>query len=603
MKQKQNTTGYPIPHRAATNRFPILCYALCALLLLALPACEDMLDTGTNRYLLTEDNDLSSSGDTLSSVVGIYRNMQKLADRYVILGELRGELMDVTENATLDLRAIHNFDYNLTENNPYLSVKEYYAVINNCNYFIDRVDAAQNKALMREYAAVKAMRAWTYMQLVLNYGEVYYYEKPLLTIDDMEKIREQEKCDFNTLARNKLIPDLMSCEAIQLAQGFPAYSISSVNFIPITLLLADLYLWTEQYELAATKYHEYIERERIRAASVVLIWGNINFDYVFRDTYGADVVSQIALSQNGSIVSDLPHLFLYQSTDATYYELKPSTTAMNNWSEQDYLYAGANGDSITHTQGDLRGTWPSNQISDSDNRFLSYRFATSSQSDSLPYVSKYGYTYSNEYLNVETVYVHLHKSGSIYLRYAEALNHLNKPTMAFAVLKNGLYESAIRNPKIVSPDEVSIAVTVTGPSLSDPDQDSTYTQISIPPYCNFPDNIFGVSEGSTRFPNRSNVGIHERGCGEVSLDTLYCIPDASVLPTRQDTIRYVDELICNEYALETAFEGNRFHDLMRFAIRWNDNDFLAERVARKHNNDPAIRAKLNNRQSWYLPLK
>jgi hypothetical protein len=561
-----------------------------------------MLDTGTNRYLLTEDNNLSSSGDTLSSVVGIYRNLQKLADRYVILGELRGELMDVTEYTSLDLQAIHQFNYNLTENNPYLSFKEYYAVINNCNYFIDRVDAAQNKALMREYAAVKAMRAWTYMQLALNYGEVYYYEKPLLTVDDMEKIKEQPKYDFNTLARNKLIPDLMPCEAIQLAQNFPAYGISSVNFMPVTLLLADLYLWTEQYELAATKYHDYIERKSILATGlIVLSWASVTFDNAFNYYFspGVDVVSQIALSQNGSIVSDLPHLFLYQSTDASYYALKPSATAMNNWLKQNYLYATEKKDSIAYNLGDFRGTWPS-QLSNSEGNF-SYRFAASSQSDSLPYVSKYGYTGSNEYLNVGTVYVHLHKSGSIYLRYAEALNHLNKPTMAFAVLKNGLYESAIRNPKIVSPDEVSI--NFTGPSLSDPDQDSTYTQISIPPYCNFPNNIFGEREGATKHPRTYNIGIHERGCGEISLDTLYyCIPDASILPTRQDTIRYVDEMICNEYALETAFEGNRFHDLMRFAIRWNDNDFLAERVARKHNNDQ-IRTKLNNRQNWYLPFK
>jgi hypothetical protein len=222
---------------------------------------------------------------------------------------------------------------------------------------------------------------------------------------------------------------------------------------------------------------------------------------------------------------------------------------------------------------------------------MAYSFTNTYFADSLLYIYKYG-----SFINT-SVSIPLYKSSVIYLRYAEALNHLNKPTMAFAVLKNGLYESAIRDPNIVSPDEISISYT--GPSLSDPDQDSTYTQIRIPAYCNFPEDRYGVYEGS--YVHSRNLGIHERGCGDTYRDTLFIIPGASDLPTRADTIRYVDEMICNEYALETAFEGNRFHDLMRFAIRWNDENFLAERVARKHGNDPAMIGKLRDRKNWYLP--
>jgi len=63
----------------------------------------------------------------------------------------------------------------------------------------------------------------------------------------------------------------------------------------------------------------------------------------------------------------------------------------------------------------------------------------------------------------------------------------------------------------------------------------------------------------------------------------------------------VEDKIQEELALETAFEGNRFQDLMRFAIRRNDNAYLADKVAAKHTADKqAIRNKLMNSENWYL---
>ncbi|HRG04295.1 MAG TPA: RagB/SusD family nutrient uptake outer membrane protein, partial [Paludibacteraceae bacterium] len=71
--------------------------------------------------------------------------------------------------------------------------------------------------------------------------------------------------------------------------------------------------------------------------------------------------------------------------------------------------------------------------------------------------------------------------------------------------------------------------------------------------------------------------------------------------TKQDSIEFVEDKIQQELALETAFEGNRFQDLMRFAIRRNDNAYLADKVASKHTaNKEAIRNKLMTRENWYI---
>ena len=99
-----------------------------------------------------------------------------------------------------------------------------------------------------------------------------------------------------------------------------------------------------------------------------------------------------------------------------------------------------------------------------------------------------------------------------------------------------------------------------------------------------------------------NYGLHGRGCGQqnLQLDPTYVIEECA---TAEDTLRFVEDELLAEYALETALEGNRFHDLMRIARYRNDPSYLADKVADKFagSGREAIRAKLKNPQNWYLP--
>jgi hypothetical protein len=85
--------------------------------------------------------------------------------------------------------------------------------------------------------------------------------------------------------------------------------------------------------------------------------------------------------------------------------------------------------------------------------------------------------------------------------------------------------------------------------------------------------------------------------------------------TDADRANYVRDLIIDESALELAFEGYRFTDLIRFAEAAGDVDVLAKRVAgRAYENsvnyynpeyqyDADLYQKLTDKANWFIPVK
>lgn len=521
--------------------------------------CSNFLNVDSDRYVFDDEYQMKSSNDSLYSIFGVLSLMQELADSYVLLGELRGDLMDVTDKSDKNLVEINNFD--ISKGNKYGdNIRTYYAIINNCNYIINNVDTSTvnggEKVMYKVYAASKAIRAWTYMQIVLNYKKATYYEKPLLNLEDAEK--DYPEYDMAQLAP-VLIEDLEPWKDIPEPEFGQLNSLSvSDCFFPIRFLLGDLYLWTGQYEKAATEYHDLMFRGEYNISneygSSRTVLNNaftgtayINWINIF-NVSSSECISVLSASNEFGTTFNLDSLVFN-------YKLKASDVSVNNWDSQMYYYSAT-----LDTLGDLRkwgSAWSFNDLSllNVNNKFY----------EAKP--GKNNYIIKFLRLNPSTVenrQVMVYRIALLYLRYAEAVNRLGKPNLAMAVLKNGLTRINMNNPKIIPAKE-----------KSDP----------LPGYMNFSDVIFD-----------NNKGIRTRGLGNLEYDTLHYI-----IPANVDTVTYVEDLIVNELALETAFEGNRFHDLMRIAIRRNDNSYLANRVAAKHKtNGEAIKSKLLNRDNWYI---
>ena len=151
-------------------------------------SCQDMLESESTRQNF--DPELNAKTDSVYYMAGILNAMQQLADEYVLQNELRGDLAGLTAKADTNLVYLADYRYSPQAVNRYDSAYVYYRVINNCNYYIAHRDTTlrtgNTNVTTPEYAAVLSIRAWAYLQAVRQYGQVKYFDEPLVKISQIE---------------------------------------------------------------------------------------------------------------------------------------------------------------------------------------------------------------------------------------------------------------------------------------------------------------------------------------------------------------------------------------------------------------------------------
>lgn len=557
----------------------------CVILVMSsLVACSDMLDTDSELVEFQEDNQLNSPTDSVYSVMGIIYKLQTLADRTVLLGEVRADLVAPTEYANADLKALASFE-TTDAKNRYNQISDYYAVVNNCNYYLATVDTTLRKRGQRvfeaEYAAVKAFRAWTYLQMAMVYGQVPLVTEPLLTEREAEEAMQRQPQDIVSIC-NYFIDDLRPYVDTKLPQyGTIGNQYSEKFFIPVRALLGDLCLWAGRYQEAATFYHDFLTLpdNPITTGITRAQWNNQTNDFrtvfrAFANALGSGLRQEcltyvpMESSEYEGVYSQLANTFNSTLTNNYYAQLAPSASLIRLSASQNYCMLYRANDSRTDTlyapkthllepyqEGDLR-------------LYDSYRRSVVNQDQNSKYSAD-----RQTVMKLNEEGVTLYRRNVVYLRFAEALNRAGYPQSAFAVLKHGLYDKVIQE-RIDSTERAQA-----GRLLA------------------FDVNVF--TEQNTQ-------GVHARGCGDVDADSLYALPmPQAALASRADTVAWqqplVEDLIVDELALETAFEGLRFYDLMRVALRRGDADYLAARVSRRNGSqDMALYSKLIDTTNWYL---
>lgn len=560
---------------------------LVLLLLLSFMSCGKMLETDSEMVEFASDNTLDTPEDTLTSVMGIIRQMQVVADRTILLGEIRADLMQVNDKATADIKALANVPMT-DEPNIYNRISDYYAIINNCNYYLAKVDPEAQRLskfiFKREYIAVKVFRAWTYLQLAKIYDKVPLVLNPLLTLEEAQQATDMNYTDIQGIC-DYFINDLSQYVGAKDDEEmeFPQYP--SVNgfdskkfFIPLRVILGEMCLWTGRYTEAAKYLHDYLTKTKrtIKTRTNKMVWtveggdfsqGRVNQNILASDLTNMESDENITFipmerTEFSGVKSLLGNVYNSDVNNNYYAQVSPSAAMKKISRDEDYVML-----SIVSTTRDT--TWapkdklPSALMAGDLRLYENYRTNEVKQDVTSDYSSE-----RQTIAKLPSYFIPLYRTQYVYLLFAEALNRAGFPHSAFAVLKFGLRNE--ENEKRIPAEERELAGDL----------------------INFPNSDFKAE---------NTLGIHSRGCGNAECDTLYRIEPT--LTETTDTIQMVEDLIVNEMALETAFEGLRYYTLMRIAMRRNDNSFLAEPISkRKGEKDMELYEKLMNRDNWYLPI-
>ena len=248
---------------------------------------------------------------------------------------------------------------------------------------------------------------------------------------------------------------------------------------------------------------------------------------------------------------------------------------------------------------------------------------------------------------VKTTFLILQRKEHAYLRLAEALVGLARgdnetryegamelamnilkvgPKANYRLLKNPVYaDSVLLNSKGDTIFEYTYEAGVKKDSVARKDRYVTSFTDEI--VYDFTDDLF-----------QSNIGIHSRGSGFSERNAYYALNDTCIARylgrtvveddvekilgdiSYQDSLNYIADLVIDELALEFAWEGTRFGDLIRFAEAAKKGgdpkyyDILAKRVAgRALENSVTYRSEgfqmdaklygdMSNEENWYLPL-
>jgi hypothetical protein len=571
--------------------------------LLVSSSCKKILGV-TPQQTLDYSGVYQNISDADAAVVGLYGQFLSLAKQYVLLNELRADLMSVTPNSDKYLQQLNT--HSVTTDNPYADPRPFYSVILNCNDILYNFNIMVKAKKMNQdqynqrYSDVLALRTWIYLQLGIQFGTIPYVTNPLMQVSDLSN-----PANFTSMSLSQLLPLLL--KTMQSLPYMADYTLAPNGTLPALIsgystqkmfinkycLLGDLYLWNGQYTQAATTYRivmeygtnnytnnsaHYFNMYKVpnlgyQTTTLTVHYGNgvtannnlpalidANNDG-WRSIFARSMQDNDfneewlwALPFDGSIQPRSPLLDLFSDVNGSWL-VQPSQIAINNWNSQIQQ---------NNFPFDARG-------------LFSWRMIAGK-----PVIMKYLYNYVDP-ITFQPIALtansgqdqskwFLYRAADLHLHFAEAANRDGRHKLAYALVNEGI-------------------LTTYTDSTSAANNTNTQQTFDQPPY------DFDARNGTPIIHENwyRNTGIRGRAF-------------LKALPVTGDSTLAIEDQVISESALELAYEGNRWADLVRVSLRRNDPSYLANRIYNKLVQDgngqaAAVRAKLMNQSNWFLPFK
>jgi len=231
-----------------------LSIVLLVLLIFGLESCSNWLDLKPESQIVLEDFWQTESQAT-AVLAGCYSGLiaDPCIERMIVWGELRSDNLVAGNTILVDMLNVLNV--NITPSNPYANWSSFYSVINNCNTFLYYAPSVVNKdpnftetKLHTMEAEALTLRALSYFYLVRAFKEVPLILNP--SISDAQNYKVPKSTERVIL--DQIISDLLTAQKnAKSSYGTEAFDKGRITVNGINALLADVYLWDQQYQKCA----------------------------------------------------------------------------------------------------------------------------------------------------------------------------------------------------------------------------------------------------------------------------------------------------------------------------------------------------------------
>ena len=271
-----------------------------ALLFPLLSGCDDFFAPNTDDTLLEKDY-IGTSYELYTGYMGLAACVQDVVDLEMFLEGLRGDLLEPTTNAPVEMWDVYNYKdlQQPFSDNALADPKGFYAVILNSNDYLEHVFEYKEKyptvLSTSDYNGIigGALRykAWAYLMLAKIYGEAVYLDDPLATYQDLSQYPVLkfdgiiDKCiDLIETGMNGVNGkgDIRWSNTLYPGQGDSPESLEWNRICPTPeCLLAELYLYKTKKENTAEENAVYYQKVWDNCVSIIRTGGTQQASFTF----------------------------------------------------------------------------------------------------------------------------------------------------------------------------------------------------------------------------------------------------------------------------------------------------------------------------------
>jgi starch-binding outer membrane protein, SusD/RagB family len=604
-------------------------FSLLLVPLLFFNSCKDFFEPD-QELNLTEDKLFDDWYEYRSVAMGMYGLQQQLVEQLLILGELRGDLLTITENADAEMVEIYNF--NPSRENKYASPTNFFKLISATNNFIkvlqhERPEVMDPKSPVtnydRLYGEALCMRAWAYFNAVRIYGKVPFIHESLTSITEIEDYLNSSDTYIDSVAivysKDGFYNDTIYNQPIELEKQYfdqhlvidyftselerKVKAVGVNHYINNNDISWEVTIWNT-HAMNALMGHMYLtEGDLAKAAHYfekIVYLSSDNYRYQLDESFsnwswrnifsGIDSREHIyTLWFNKTYFQQNDFQMFFEPRNPHRYMLKPTRQAVLNWETiWDNYSMSINNSQPWRTRITNKGMpgdfWRGYG--------LSYSYLR--DGEPIPEMMIRGMLYLKSENDLRTASLITEDADTVVWKYSWNKDVYDMDPNYIIYRAAGIHLLLAEVYTYWAFDRNGIVLTFTSNAVNIVNNGANYSaagnrdQLGVRGRVGFGGSTDGIRVGNINY-------VHDPFTNEV-ID--YIDLTGNFIGLQE----LLEEKVMEEKARELAFEGERFYDLMRVAKRRNDPSFLAEKVSAKY---PAGQREqmynlLMDERNWYI---